>query len=347
MKRIIAISGSHGCFGRGTKIRMSDNKIKEVQNIQTNEYVMGDNFIPRKVVAIWRGYENLYKFDYYDGSSHVYNEHHMLALVRNKKYRAKNYNIKATYLRKPIYITVKEFINLKKQEQQLYYKSSRYNIRNIRSARDLNVATPIKYNYRLSKIKTITPLGKGTYYGFTLESRNLFLHEDGTVLANCGKSTMAYSLCSFLKKLGKNVVVLNELARECPFDINQKAEDKTHIWLATKQVTKELEYSDLYEYVITDRSVLDAFAYGSVLANDKNWSFKKLEPYLVEHIKNNYKCLYILEPRAFNFNVEDGVRDTNETFRLEVHKALVDILEKNKIEYTMVFNNVDIFLDFI
>jgi len=162
-----------------------------------------------------------------------------------------------------------------------------------------------------------------------------------------GKSTTAYSLCSILKKKGKNVVVLDELARESPFTINKEAKDTTHVWLAAKQITKELEYSNIYEYIITDRSVLDAFAYGSVLDTKDEWSFKYLENYLVAHIKHYYKHLYILEPNAFNFNVVDGVRDNDAQFRKDVHDKLIDIYDRNNIKYTLVFNSIDIFIDFV
>jgi thymidylate kinase len=161
-----------------------------------------------------------------------------------------------------------------------------------------------------------------------------------------GKTTVAYSLCSIMKKKGHNVVVMDELAREAPFDINRAAGDKTQIWLCCKQITKELEYSEHYEYIITDRSVLDAYAYGLTLTKN-DWIFKHLENYLVAHIKTYYKSLFLLDPSAFTFNVEDGVRDTDPDFRLMVHNTLEDLFKKHNIEYHHTFNTVDVFLNFI
>ena len=164
----------------------------------------------------------------------------------------------------------------------------------------------------------------------------------------CGKSSLAYSLCSFLKKQGKNVVVLNELARECPFDINQEAGDQTQVWLSCKQVTKELEYlyGHGYEYVIADRSVLDSYCYGLSL-NSTNHIFNELQNYLAAHIKKYYYKLYLLEPRAFNFNIEDGVRDTDENFRLTVHENLQKTFDEVGIEYKLIFDDVSVFLEFL
>jgi len=347
MKKIIAISGSHGCFGKNTPILMSDASIKNIQDVKVDDYVMGEDFSPRRVLKLWKGVEKLYLFKYYDGTSHIYNASHDLILDRVQRAPSSKYKVKQHYIKTPTFIKVKEFINISKQQQKLYFKFSRPPITGLNSIINPEIISPVELYYIKSRVKKITPLGKGTYYGFTIDGNNLFLHADGSVLKNCGKSTVAYSLCSFLKKLGKNVVVLNELARECPFDINQIAGDKTHIWLSCKQIVKELEYEDLYEYVITDRSILDAFAYGSLLDKDKNWSFKYLEKYLSEHIKEHYNKLYVLEPSAFNFNIVDGVRDNDEIFRKNVHKKLTTLLDRNNIEYKLIFNTVDIFTDFI
>ena len=56
-----------------------------------------------------------------------------------------------------------------------------------------------------------------------------------------GKTNLSYELAGFLKKLGKNTVLINELARECPFPINQVADERTQTWISVKQVLKELE----------------------------------------------------------------------------------------------------------
>jgi len=162
-----------------------------------------------------------------------------------------------------------------------------------------------------------------------------------------GKTFLAYNLCIFLKKQGKNVIVLDELARESPFTINTGADDNTQVWLQCKQVVRELELMDKYEYVITDRSVLDAFCYGKVL--DKpgtHWTYTYLEKFLVEHIKKYYHKLYLLDIDHFNYNVEDGVRDTDETFRRNVFNQLVNTFTDNALECSLIRNDSDIYSDF-
>jgi deoxyadenosine/deoxycytidine kinase len=164
-----------------------------------------------------------------------------------------------------------------------------------------------------------------------------------------GKSCLAYTLCAYLKKIGKNVVVLDELAREAPFPISQDADDRTQIWIACSQIAKELELMERYELVITDRSVIDPYCYGNTLAESNNtdgWIYSNLYEYLVEHIKKYYQRLYVLDPISFNFNIEDGVRDTDENFRDRVHDNIMELLNTANVDFKLARTEADIYTDF-
>ena len=161
-----------------------------------------------------------------------------------------------------------------------------------------------------------------------------------------GKSFQAYNLCTHLRKQGKDAVVLDELARKSPFEINQGANDETQIWLGCIQVAKELEGIQRYQdYLIADRSVLDSFCYG--LALQKNgWIFKNLKDYLVAHINKYYYKLYLLDPEFFQYNVEDGVRDTDPVFREKIHQQILTLYNETGVSYTLVQNELTILNDF-
>ena len=164
-----------------------------------------------------------------------------------------------------------------------------------------------------------------------------------------GKSCLAYALCAYLKKMGKSVVVLDELAREAPFEINQEADDKTQIWLSCSQVVKELELMERYELVITDRSVLDSYCYGAALAKKykkEDWIYHNLYAYLAAHIQRYYLHLYVLDPVSFNFNLNDGIRDNDETFRIIVHEEIMRAMEEANLEYKLARTDIDIYSDF-
>ncbi len=161
----------------------------------------------------------------------------------------------------------------------------------------------------------------------------------------CGKTTIVYSLAAHLKKLGRNVVVLNELARECPFEINQAGEDRTQIWLIVQQIKRELELLDRYDYVITDRSLFDPYAYASYL-NDGTWQFGLLWPYMVAHVKRYYERIYLLDPISFDYNIEDGVRDTDNTFRMSIHNILTSLLHNSDVEYKNITKEEEVFSEY-
>ena len=80
MKKIIAFSSTHGCFGKGTPIRLFDGSIKNVEDVEIGDILMGDDSTPRKVLELKRAREELFEFEYIDGIKHVYNKSHDLVL---------------------------------------------------------------------------------------------------------------------------------------------------------------------------------------------------------------------------------------------------------------------------
>ena len=149
-----------------------------------------------------------------------------------------------------------------------------------------------------------------------------------------GKTTYSYELCTVLKKKGISAVVLDERARECPFPINQDAVGESQAWIITSHIRKELELIQKYDMVVSDRSVIDAYIYGVVLNLDG--CFNYLGKYCIEHIKQYYKKLYVLDPEYFNHCVDDGVRDMDPLFRMAVHKALIDVYTQEKVPFSLV-----------
>ena len=160
-----------------------------------------------------------------------------------------------------------------------------------------------------------------------------------------GKTTLAYNICTFLKKKGVNTVVLDELARECRFPINEEAIDETHAWLIASQIKKELDLMLGYEVIIADRSVLDPYVYGLSKVFKGSANFKLLKPYCVAHIKKYYGRIYMLNPTAFNYCEVDGVRSTDLKWRSEVHKLFVKTFNEEEIEYDLITNVEDVFKD--
>ena len=74
------VIGKPGCFARGTKVLMYDGEIKNVENIEIGEQVMGDDSRPRNVIELCRNNDIMYKVLPNKGDSVVVNENHILSL---------------------------------------------------------------------------------------------------------------------------------------------------------------------------------------------------------------------------------------------------------------------------
>lgn len=84
-KKNVLISGEAGCHAYGTKILMYNNYFKEIQNININDIVMGDNSQPRYVKKLIRGKSKMYRVHHYDTNDYYdVNEDHILTLYYKK-----------------------------------------------------------------------------------------------------------------------------------------------------------------------------------------------------------------------------------------------------------------------
>lgn len=83
--RISIVSG-HGCHSKGTKILMYDGSLKNVEDIKEGDKLMGDDSMPRTVLSLARGKEQMYRIKYFDGSYYDVNESHKLSLVASQSH---------------------------------------------------------------------------------------------------------------------------------------------------------------------------------------------------------------------------------------------------------------------
>jgi hypothetical protein len=69
-----------GCHAKGTKIMMYDGTLKNVEDIEVGEQLMGDDSTPRTVKELFRGQDKMYRVTPKKGQSYVVNKDHRLAL---------------------------------------------------------------------------------------------------------------------------------------------------------------------------------------------------------------------------------------------------------------------------
>lgn len=160
---VVLARTKHGkCLGKGTQVMMSDATTKAVEDIQEGEQVMGPDSQPRTVLTVTRGVDDLYEVTGVDGSRFVCNKEHILCL---------------STVRDNIEISVKDYLKSSgkfKHEYKAYRSGLEFNKK----------GCDAKVNKRNVYGITVTPIGRGEYFGFELSGDGLFLLGDFTVTHN-------------------------------------------------------------------------------------------------------------------------------------------------------------------
>ena len=77
----VVLVGNHDmCFGKNTPVLMSDSTVKYSQDIIVGDYVMGDDYTPRKVLNLTRGEAKMYDIIQLGGQYYTVTENHILCL---------------------------------------------------------------------------------------------------------------------------------------------------------------------------------------------------------------------------------------------------------------------------
>jgi nicotinamide riboside kinase len=132
------------------------------------------------------------------------------------------------------------------------------------------------------------------------------------------KTTAALAFAGVITRAGRSVEFAREVVRDNPLGINEGATSEAQLWVLTSQIRRELELSRKAEVLVTDRGVMDNFAY-YLRASEGEDRFQA-EP-LVRQWSATYDLVVRLTP-----DVEiraDGVRSTSDRFRDEI-EALLD-----------------------
>jgi len=80
---IVGPPGSGKCLAPGTPVIMYDGNIKKVEDVKTDDLLMGDDSTPRRVLSTTHGKDNMYKVSQSRGDDYVVNEPHILSLKKD------------------------------------------------------------------------------------------------------------------------------------------------------------------------------------------------------------------------------------------------------------------------
>ncbi|MGH9685458.1 MAG: AAA family ATPase [Candidatus Acidiferrales bacterium] len=135
-----------------------------------------------------------------------------------------------------------------------------------------------------------------------------------------GKTTLAYEICSLLKKTSCNVELVAEVARQSPFPVNAATTLEGQLWILHAQIATELDASRRAPQVICDRSVLDNYCY---LVN-KFGRQPQLEAWLAWWM-DTYSLLIGVPPADGGIQ-SDGFRSEDRAFQGRIHELLIELL---------------------
>lgn len=139
-----------------------------------------------------------------------------------------------------------------------------------------------------------------------------------------GKTTALWYTGAMLKQAGYNSVeILPELARVCPFPINQEANFNTCLWLLFEQIKMEWLTNNSLSHgrpmiVLQDRSVIDEYAYAATQFPDKKRFVQKIIEAWMK-IQPYDGLLYF--PIEWDI-IDDNVRDTDVQWQKKVDSTL-------------------------
>ena len=138
-----------GCFTKDTPILLWDGSVKLSQDITVGDTLVGDDGLSRTVTDLCSGGDEMYEVTQKSGVSYTVNSKHKLALKFSGEI---------------LEIEVDKYLALSDSEK--------------------SGLMGFKKDNTLSEIK-VTPVGRGTYYGWSVDKNKRFLLPDMTVVRNC------------------------------------------------------------------------------------------------------------------------------------------------------------------
>lgn len=135
------------------------------------------------------------------------------------------------------------------------------------------------------------------------------------------KTNAVHSFAGAVGRSGRSVEVGREVVRFNPLGLNEGATPEAQLWVIMAQIQQELELRNRAEVLVTDRAVVDNFAY--FLRVTKGEDPFDIKP-LVKRWSTTYDLFVRLRPDVPL--TADGVRSTNDRFRNQIEKILDQII---------------------
>ena len=135
------------------------------------------------------------------------------------------------------------------------------------------------------------------------------------------KTNAVHSFAGAVGRSGRSVEVGREVVRFNPLGMNEGATAEAQLWVIMSQIQQELELRNRADVLVTDRAVVDNYAYFLRVTKGE-------DPFDVEPLVKRWCQTYDLYVRLLPDIglLADGVRSTNDAFRNEIETILDRIL---------------------
>ncbi len=135
------------------------------------------------------------------------------------------------------------------------------------------------------------------------------------------KTNAVHSFAGAVGRSGRSVEVGREVIRFNPLGLNEGASPEAQLWVITAQIQQELELRNRAEVLVTDRAVVDNFAY--FLRATGGADPFDVKPLIRKWCETYDLFVRLLPDVALRV---DGVRSTSDKFRDEIETILNTIL---------------------
>ena len=152
-----------------------------------------------------------------------------------------------------------------------------------------------------------------------------------------GKTTLTSQMFAYASKNGLNAHYIHEVARSCPLPLNEAFNVEAATWIASKQMTLEIEArAKKYDFIICDRSCFDPIVYA---INKFGYEMKSASLYrnsmlykYAQHVLESYDTIINVRPSSHEIK-SDGIRSTDPEFQKDIYELFEQELKYLKIGF--------------
>lgn len=147
-----------------------------------------------------------------------------------------------------------------------------------------------------------------------------------------GKTIISFDLFTYLKKAGRSVNIMPEVARNSPFLAAGERSPDSQMHLFASQVENELRNQRGYDILIADRSVLDILMYTELFFPQSKQYIEAMRQFSKQYV-HTYNFMFRTTIMYDPTEIKDHIRPKERDLQLTAHNRLTRILDEFYPDY--------------